>query len=240
MPILLTIIFPVLVSIKKIIKLLSNSLNTAMKINSIQPRFKENYDVGYIGFTYNKSNLTSIGIAYFTDWVRMSDIKVSHCFIITGEDELIEASAKEGVRKNTISKYFNDPNVQVFFRKPKIKSPKVTGEFLSLAAKAYRGYRYNYFAILIQSLYGNKTLPAILGLVGISHNSIRMALISLFEPLLEYFDHGFICSGLVARVLIITNCFYTEVPYNLISPQELFESAKPFYPWKGSVVVKSR
>lgn len=211
-----------------------------MKINSTEPRFKKNYDVGYIGFTYNKSDITSIGIAYFTDWIRMSDIKVSHCFIVTGEDELIEAAAKEGVREDTISKYFNDPNVQVFFRKPKIKNPKVTGEFLSLAAKAYRGYRYNYFAILIQSLYGNKTLPAILGLVGVSRDSIRMVLISLFEPLLEYFDHGFICSGLVAQVLIDTCLFDTEVPYNLISPQELLELAKPFYPWKGSAVVKSR
>ena len=207
-----------------------------MEINSIKPRFKENYDVGYIGFTYNKSDITSIGIAYFTDWIRMSDIKVTHCFIVTGENKLIEAAAKEGVREDTISKYFNDPNVQVFFRKPRM----FTGEFLPLTAKVYRGYKYNYFAILIQSLYGNKTLPAILGLVGISRDSIRMALISLFEPLLEHFDHGFICSGLVARVLIDTNCFYTEVPCNLISPQELFESAKPFHPWKGSAVVKSK
>lgn len=206
-----------------------------MKINSIEPRFKENYNVGDIGFTYNKSDLTSVGIAYFTDWIRMSDVKVSHCFIVTGEDELIEAAAKQGVREDTISKYFNDPNVQVFFRKPKI-----TGELVSLAAKAYRGYKYNYFAILIQFLYGNKTIPAILGLIGINRNSIKMFLISLFKPLLNYFDYGFICSGLVARVLIATYLLNPEVPYNLISPQELFELVKPFHPWKGSVVVKSK
>jgi len=212
-----------------------------MEISSIVPKFKENYDVGYIGFTYNKSDITSVGIAYFTDWIRMSDIKVSHCFIVTGEDELIEAAAKEGVREDTISKYFDDPNVQVFFRKPKMRKPtSADGEFLTLAAKAYRGYKYNYFAILIQSLYGNKTIPAILRLIGISHDSTRAALISLFEPLLEYFNHGFICSGLVARVLETTFCFNPKIPVNLISPQELFEIPEPYHPWKGSAVLKSK
>ena len=124
-----------------------------MKINSIEPKFKENYDVGYIGFTYNKSNITSIGIAYFTDWIRMSDIKVSHCFIVTGEDELIEASAKKGVIKDTISKYFGDPNVQVFFKKPKMnRATSESEDFVALAGKAYLGFNYNYFAILIQFL----------------------------------------------------------------------------------------
>ena len=212
-----------------------------MKINSIAPKFKEDYDIGYIGFTYNKSDITSIGIAYFTDWIRMSDIKVSHCFIVTGEDELIEAAAKEGVREDTISKYFNDPNVQVFFRKPKMrKATSDSGDFVALAVKGYLGFKYNYFAILIQSLYGNKTISAMLELIGVSHDSTRMALISLFEPLLEYFNHGFICSGLVARVLEITFCLNPKIPVNLISPQELFEIPEPYYPWKGSAVLESR
>ena len=214
-----------------------------MQINSIQPKFKENYDIGYIGFTYNKSDITSIGIAYFTDWIRMSDIKVSHCFIVTGEDKLIEASPKNGVREDTISKYFDDPNVQVFFRKPNMN--KNTSPFdrisdIADSAKYYLGTKYNYSAILTQFLYGNKTIPAIFGLFGASHDSTRIFMLSLFEPLLCYCSNGFICSGLVVRVLIITNCFYAELPYNLISPQELFESVKPFYPWNGSAVLKSR
>ena len=212
-----------------------------MKINSIEPKFKENYDIGYIGFTYDKSNIMSIGIAYFTDWIRMSNIKVSHCFIVTGEDELIEASAKKGVIKDTISKYFDDPNVQVFFKKPKMsKATSESGDLVALAVKVYLGFNYNYFAILIQFLYGNKTIPAILGLVGISHDSIRSFLLSLFEPLLCYYSYGFICSGLVARALEITFCFNPRVPVNLISPQELFETPDPYYPWKGSAVLKSK
>ena len=212
-----------------------------MKINSIEPKFKENYDIGYIGFTYDKSNIMSIGIAYFTDWIRMSNIKVSHCFIVTGEDELIEASAKKGVIKDTISKYFDDPNVQVFFKKPKMnRATSESGDLVALAVKVYLGFNYNYFAILIQFLYGNKTIPAILGLVGISHDSIRSFLLSLFEPLLCYYSYGFICSGLVARGLEITFCFNPRVPVNLISPQELFEAPDPYYPWKGSVVLKSK
>ena len=210
-----------------------------MKINSIQPRFKENYDVGYIGFTYNRSDLTSIGIAYFTDWIRMSDIKVSHCFIVTGEDELIEAAAKEGVRKDTISKYFNDPNVQVFFRKPKMNGgyPFTDIQSIASSAKWYLGEKYNYFAILIQALYGNKTIPRLL--------EFRSDIYSIRNFLLYYLDgllwRGFICSGLVARVLSTCGCFSINVlPYNLISPQELFESAKPFYPWRGSAVVESK
>jgi hypothetical protein len=120
-----------------------------MKINSLAPKFKKNYDIGYIGFTYNKSDITSIGIAYFTDWVRMSDIKVSHCFIVTGEDELIEASFKEGVREDTISKYFDDPNVQVFFKKPKMNGGYPFDQLSNVAdsARYYLNTKYNYSAI---------------------------------------------------------------------------------------------
>ncbi len=89
-----------------------------MNIINITPKFVENYDVGYIGFTYTAGSLISEGVAWFERWARMSDIKVSHVFVVTGDDQLVEAHIEHGVVAASIGKYFDDPKTQVFFRQP--------------------------------------------------------------------------------------------------------------------------
>lgn len=93
----------------------------AIEIKSLVPKFGPdgNYHVGYIGFTYSEGNIISEGIAYFTRWHRMSDIKVSHALIVTGDNKCVEAHLETGVAEKDLSEYFNDPHCQIFFRKPK-------------------------------------------------------------------------------------------------------------------------
>ena len=71
--------------------------NVSLKIDSITPVYGDNYNKGYIGFTYQKKSIVSIGIAFITRWARLSHIKVSHAFVVTDENECVEADRKSVV-----------------------------------------------------------------------------------------------------------------------------------------------
>jgi hypothetical protein len=105
-----------------------------MNLISIKPQFRSNYDAGYIGFTFTDECPVSEGIAFFERWNRLSDIRVSHVFVVTGDVELVEAQMEHGVQKDSIAKYFNDPHTIVFFRKPRGWSPELGQRIASAAA----------------------------------------------------------------------------------------------------------
>ncbi len=77
-----------------------------MKIKSLTPLYGVNYKIGYIGFTFDDASIVSHGIAYFTRWTRMSDIKVSHALVVAGKNICIEALMGQGVAKQPLTKYF--------------------------------------------------------------------------------------------------------------------------------------
>ena len=88
--------------------------------NSLQlnPVYGVNYDKGYIWFSYNDGTISK-GITYFTRGDRKQQIKVSHVFLVTGENSCIEADAFTGkVEEASLTKYFYQAGYQVFFKKP--------------------------------------------------------------------------------------------------------------------------
>lgn len=121
-----------------------------MNILSVKPEFGTNYDVGYVGFTYNSQSIISNGIAYFEHWSAMKDIKVSHVLVVAGEDLTIEA-LPEGVVYGSLKHYFDDPHTQIFFRKPVGWNREIGRELVQECAK-YIGEKYGYSLIVAHAL----------------------------------------------------------------------------------------
>ena len=62
---------------------------------SVRPEYGANYKLGDIGFTFIDDNFISLGVAWFTKWDQgkntdVPDVPVTHCFIVSGEDECID------------------------------------------------------------------------------------------------------------------------------------------------------
>jgi hypothetical protein len=76
-----------------------------------------NFGAGWIGFSMRNTNFVSQGIVFFTDLDELNSVEVSHSFYTVDGHTIIEAEAN-GVVMSDPSKYFNDPHIHVFFRKP--------------------------------------------------------------------------------------------------------------------------
>lgn len=201
-----------------------------IKVTDVIPDYEVNYKTGYIGFLNKGADVTSIGIAYFTGWDMISDIHVTHTFIVAGEDQCIEADmANNTVKVCTLSKYFNDPNCQIFFRKPIFFNDAV-GYALAHKASLEVGKEYDFGAILTQGLSGS--FPG-----RMLDRLLTGKLEELLGNLLNHPDK-WICSELVAYILD-EQLFYRDKgilkrPNSTISPQELFQDTEIFAPWKNS------
>jgi hypothetical protein len=197
-----------------------------LQFSSCEPVYGDNYNIGYVGFTYTDNNIISKGIAYLTRWSRMHDIKVSHALIVSGENECIEAHAKSGVRRASLSEYFNNEHCQIFFRKPRNLTPDLAHRIVASAAEQL-GCRYD--TELIASQFESNTLLA---------NLVRrFGGYGLEEVLCSLKDHPdrWICSELVAHCLDAQSEYHDMGVLSrsdaTIDPQELFDDDKLFTPW---------
>lgn len=193
---------------------------------TIAPVFGVNYDVGYIGFTY-QDDFISRGIAYFTRWGRLSDIRVTHTLVVTGENECVEAIMGTGVVKSKLNRYFENSACKIFFRKPKRWNKQIGNEIAETALKEI-GDGYDNWLIGIQAFCGT-----IIGrfFTWLTKNTLERLPSRSFDN-----SNKWICSELVAHSLgsqtryngkgILSN------PFNTITPQELFEDKKIFTAWK--------
>ena len=196
------------------------------EVISREPKFKDNYDIGYVGFTYSSENFVSQGIAYFTRWARMSQIKVSHALLVSGEDECIEAHAQGGVKRSQLSDYFNDQQCQIFFRKPLNLTDGIAQNIIKVAEKEI-GCKYDIGLIPAHAASNNHIGKLINNIFG-----------GKFENLvckLKNNDNRWICSELVAycldEQLQYKDKGILEKPSETIDPQELFEDPFIFQPW---------
>ena len=193
---------------------------------SVAPDYGKNYDAGYVGFTYTKSNILSRGIAHFTRWSCMHDIKVSHALVVTGENECIEAHMKGGVKRTKLDTYFNDEHCQIFFRKPKDLTPELAAGIIK-AAEEHLGCAYDIDLISAQLIVNS-----------ITGEFIRHHIMPSFEEnVCQQQDHldRWICSELAAH------CLDSQPEYRnkgvlanndaTIDPQELFEDDLIFEAW---------
>lgn len=189
------------------------------------PRWLDNYAPGYIGFSYRTdSPILSPGIAYFTRWDRLSSIRVTHSFIVSGPDHCLEA-LPGGVRESSLQARFEDPNLAVFFRKP-VRYSLDLGCAICRSARAQIGVAYDYRLIAGQALVNTWLFHRCLS---------RSAEIRT----LEWFDNAtaFICSELAAFSLDaqpeLHDLGCLADPHCAVSPQILFEDPALFQPWKS-------
>jgi hypothetical protein len=197
-------------------------------VSDVQPQYGINYGVGYAGFTFRKDDLISHGIAYFTRWERLSDIKVSHVFVVENAEHVIGAHAGTGVARASIGELFDDPGVQVFFRKPRYWTRDI-GERIVSKARPEIGKEYDLSLILagaLQATFLGKFLNKIFGRAP-----------DRFVSRLLNSEDEWICSELVAYCMD-EQPEYRDVgillhPNETISPQELFEDEEIFEPWHG-------
>jgi hypothetical protein len=197
-----------------------------MNVKSITPKFEDNYHVGYIGFTFTDESIVSEGISYFERWNRLSDIRVSHTFVVTGDDELVEAHIEHGVQRDTISKYFNDPSVHVFFRKPRGWNLMMGGT-IAEAAKTKIGCPYATGLIIADAAADT--------FLGHWLNKIFRQWPARLGGWTFGWSGHFICSELAAYALSHWPQFYGRGilanPLDAIDPQELFDDEIIFDDW---------
>lgn len=203
--------------------------NALYQIVDLKPEYGSNYGKGYIGFTYSDSNVISKGIAYFTRWARMSQIRVSHALIVTDENECIEAHMNGGVQRSALSRYFGDPRCQIFFRKPIDLLPAIA-DAIAGSAETQLGCAYD-----IGLIAGHALPNTFIGRL------IEKRFDGNFESLLCKFlnhDNQWICSELVSFCLDQQDAYHDtgilKANVETISPQEFFEDPFIFEAWKNN------
>lgn len=199
----------------------------SLKVESVKAKYGDTYKKGYIGFTYYNASIVSKGIAYMTRWAKMSDVRVSHALLVTGENKCIEAHIKNGVERSDLQKYFNDPNCQIFFRKP-VGLNKTIANKLKKVAENEVGKPYDKALIYSHAMQGT--------FLGKLINKICKGKADKIVSKILNRDDRWICSELVAYCLseqkIYKNKGILRHPDGTIDPQELFEDTVIFEPWK--------
>jgi hypothetical protein len=197
-----------------------------MNIKSLHPVYGKNYKIGYIGFTFDDASIVSHGIAYFTRWTRMSQIKVSHALVVTGDNQCVEALMGKGVVEQPLSKYFDNPKRHIFFRKPRRYTHQVGTRIAETAAEQV-GAKYDRLLIAAQAMQGcflGRWVRAVFG-----EKPDRFV-----SRLLNGKDK-WICSELAAYALDSQPEYedkgILQKPDFTIDPQELFEDDVIFCKW---------
>ncbi|MDX2079853.1 MAG: hypothetical protein SFU53_03645 [Terrimicrobiaceae bacterium] len=195
-------------------------------VQAMEPVFGENYRPGFLGFLCQNAVHPSRGIAYFTGWSRMSDVAVTGVLIVTGDNEGVEVAGGREVVVTPLSKYFEDPKTQIFFRKPK-KCAGGVGERIAEAAKAQVGLRVDQIVRAARVLEGTFA---------------RRWVLSHFRSSGEQFsakfagrDPGWLGAELAAYCLDAQPEYADRGilghPPHAIDPQRLFEDDELFAAW---------
>ena len=82
------------------------------------PVYGEDYNEGYVFFSYTMNSLVSSGIALFQELDNVCGVQLSHCGIISGPEMCVESTTPVVMESNFIEKYVNEPHTVVFLRKP--------------------------------------------------------------------------------------------------------------------------
>src|SRR5579863_2701356 len=101
-----------------------------------KPQFGINYDVGWIGFVWHDSFVAD-GIAWFTRWYRKGNPIVDHVFVVTGENQIVEANA-DGVDVDPLIGYTTSPGYSLYLREPRNWTPDL-GNRIANKALSFKG-----------------------------------------------------------------------------------------------------
>jgi len=108
----------------------------------VKPVWGDNYRRGFIGFTHHDTSLICEGISWFTDLDGVDKMPWSHCLIVTGPDECIEANP-EGVVRSGLRDRLADPHCRISFRKPEDMTDGMANEIVAVGEKQL-GCKYDY------------------------------------------------------------------------------------------------
>lgn len=89
------------------------------ELKSVLPAWGTNYGEGWSFGTFRDDAVVSSGIAWFTRWDGGGYPPVSHVGLVKDHATVIEADMKRGVVETPLDKYFDDPHVHIYFRKPR-------------------------------------------------------------------------------------------------------------------------
>lgn len=136
-----------------------------MTIVEQKPQWRANYDIGYVGFTVTRDRLIAAGINYFTKFDDLPHTPhPTHCFVITGEDETVEAFAR-GVDRGTLSDYLKNPDVAVLIRRPRHYT-RAMGQRMADEASRRVGKKYGYWLVAtlaVSNSFAGRLLSAATG-----------------------------------------------------------------------------
>jgi hypothetical protein len=179
-----------------------------------------NFGPGFIGFSFRDNNFISQGIVWFTSIDEVDKIDVSHSFYVVDEKTIIEAEA-EGVIRSDPKKYFDDPHIHVFFRKPVNLSTEYVHKMTAYASSLV-GKSYDYGLIL------NFLWQWFLTKIGVS--------VSKKSPPLLDNPNKFVCSEVSTSTLNRIKEYSSLFPLSewhpaRVSPKLLISSNQLFTPW---------
>jgi hypothetical protein len=198
-----------------------------------EPVYGDNYAAGYTGFTARcDPGHISKGIAWFSRWDKESPITVTHALTVTGPGTCIEACMGEGIIESPLSKYFDDPDVLIFFRKP-VNLDLRKAAIICEAASQHVGAGYDKALILAHAASG--TFFGRLAALITRHKSDAFIAWLLDNP------DKWICSEYAAWALMQVPEYkghgVLRYPAATITPQELFECSVTYQPWKTAGVL---
>lgn len=182
-----------------------------------RPIFRQDYDIGWVGFTFEKRSFVSTGIGWFTRRKQTGKRKVSHVFIVVDKDTGIEAGPK-GVVRFDMSKYYDTDKFVLIFRRPRGWDLGM-GIELAKSAEDFLGQKYGY-ALLLAHGFSNSVIGGALD--ALTAGYLGKGLRRLTDA-----KNQQICMELVANIfrrhykLKYLGCMRKD-PAD-IDPQELFE-----------------
>jgi hypothetical protein len=148
---------------------------------------------------------------------------------VAGKNDIIEAHARSGVTVDHVSKYFEDTQCQVFFRKPKGWNRQL-GEDIVYTAAGEVGTKYD-LPLIVAHMFQALLIGRLLNKIS------RGRLDRIVSRTLNH-PKRWICSELVAHCLqeqeSLRDLGILKTPACQIDPQELFEDGDAFEPWKHS------
>ena len=189
-----------------------------------KPEYGQDYDRGWIGFNHAESNMSAI-IAYLEGWEREREIIISHAFIVSGENECIEAAFPKGVVETSLDEgYFDRDDRYVIFRKPQGLNDDIA-ERIVAAARDEVGADFDHGVLANHAAQDN-----FLGWL------INSACDGELKNCVDQFisaDDEWICSELAAYCLdqqpeyegrgVLSNSLGALTPQKLFEDEELFE-----------------
>lgn len=190
-----------------------------------RPEYGVDYGFGWIGFNHADSNM-SAGIAHLQRWRRKREIVVSHVFVVSGENECVEAAFPKGVVKTPLDEaYFDRDDRYVVFRKPKGLDDAMAKSIVELAREQV-GKDFNHDALVNHALNDN-----FLG--WLVNYACGGSLRDCGDRFLTR-DDRWICSELGAYCLdqqpSLSGKGVLKQSHGAITPQELFDDDELFEP----------